>query len=179
MAPWWPGARNTSRRSGASLFSFRIKTCTTNRHNGIVIQPSLKSKNHWLEDRVILLRHDQVASNQDTVILTSKGPGMSSLQTSSRGAPNFTFSSLLGYGSVLGCPQDVTTLLNVAARRCILLAQPLIVINSRIEIFFIRCEFSVIWNDQTHLECCFSNLVICAYWWTSFDKRNLNRKLFW
>lgn len=59
-------------------------------------------------------------------ILTSKGPGMSSLHTSCKGTPNLTFSSLLGYGSELGCPQEVTTLLSVAARRCILRAQLLI-----------------------------------------------------
>lgn len=65
-------------------------------------------------------------SIQSTGILTSRGPGISSLQTSCSGTPNLTFSSLLGYGRELGCPQDVTTLLNVAARRCILLAQLLI-----------------------------------------------------
>lgn len=51
---------------------------------------------------------------------------MSSLHTSCKGTPNLTFSSLLGYGSELGCPQEVTTLLSVAARRCILRAQLLI-----------------------------------------------------
>lgn len=47
---------------------------------------------------------------------------MSFLQTSSRATPNLTFSSRLGYGPE-GCPQDVTTLLKVAARLCILAAQ--------------------------------------------------------
>lgn len=59
------------------------------------------------------------------MLLTSNGPGMSFLQTSSRGTPNFTFSNLRGYGPD-GWPQEVTTLLKVAARLCILAAQLLI-----------------------------------------------------
>lgn len=60
--------------------------------------------------------------------LTNNGPGISFLHTSSRGTPNLTFSNRLGYGPD-GCPQDVTTLPNVAARLCILAAQLVISIR--------------------------------------------------
>lgn len=172
MAPWWPGARNTSRRSGASLFNFSISTCTspqlylqnklkTHTNHFILLtcyynapninlikkkrfhQPHYGSKFQVFESTRKTCSYNSaqntrsysskltkisgaLSRTQITKILTSKGPGISSLQTSCSGTPNFTFSNLLGYGKELGCPQDVTTLLNVAARRCILLAQLLI-----------------------------------------------------
>lgn len=86
----------------------------------------LQNQDLHIEHILKTARHSQPYSLLKSLILTSNGPGMSSLQTSCKGTPNFTFSNRRGYGNVFGCPQDVTTLLNVAARLCILLAQLLI-----------------------------------------------------